>query len=232
MGALVADLLALGVGPCVAGRDVGAARREVAGVLGEQDAAAVVRSAPGRDNRSCGATPRRPRATPRPRPGPGPPPRTSPADWSSRSAPTWPVPMWPVPTPRQPTAIFAFAEGLARSAAYYATVHLYLLALSLPVKIDAQKNPLPAIFLFLLAAGLLWFLVVQARRRDARKARPARGGDSWSRRPPRLLTPRAGEPKWRRAERSASPACTGVAPRSSRARCGSSGCRWATRPGC
>jgi len=64
-------------------------------------------------------------------------------------------------------------------------VHLYLLALSLTVKIDAQKNPLPAILLFLLAAGLLWFLVVQARRRDARKARSGRGGDSWSRRPRR-----------------------------------------------
>jgi hypothetical protein len=64
-------------------------------------------------------------------------------------------------------------------------VHLYLLALSLPVKIDAQKNPLPAVFLFLLAAGLLWFLVVQARRRDARKAGRGRAGDSWSRRPPR-----------------------------------------------
>jgi len=64
-------------------------------------------------------------------------------------------------------------------------VHLYLLALSLPVKIDAQKNPLPAVLLFLLAGGLLWFLVVQARRRDARKARRAHNGDSWSRRPPR-----------------------------------------------
>jgi hypothetical protein len=64
-------------------------------------------------------------------------------------------------------------------------VHLSLLALSLPVKIDAQKDPLPAVFLFLLAAGFLWFLVVQARRRDARKARSGRNGDSWSRRPPR-----------------------------------------------
>ena len=64
-------------------------------------------------------------------------------------------------------------------------MHLSLLALSLPVNIDAQKNPLPALFLFLVAAGLLWFLVVQARRRDARRTGHGRNGTSWSRRPPR-----------------------------------------------
>jgi hypothetical protein len=59
------------------------------------------------------------------------------------------------------------------------------LALSLPINIDAQKNPVPAILLFLLVAALLWFLVSQARRRDARRARQRGGSDSWSRRPPR-----------------------------------------------
>jgi hypothetical protein len=64
-------------------------------------------------------------------------------------------------------------------------MHLYVLALSLPVDIDVQKNPLPAILLFALAAGLLWFAVTQARRRDARRAARSRGSDTWSRRPPR-----------------------------------------------
>jgi hypothetical protein len=55
----------------------------------------------------------------------------------------------------------------------------------LPINIDAQKNPVPAILLFLLAAALLWFLVAQARRRDVRRARQRGGSESWSRRPPR-----------------------------------------------
>ncbi|HTK17263.1 MAG TPA: hypothetical protein VL769_12775 [Acidimicrobiia bacterium] len=61
----------------------------------------------------------------------------------------------------------------------------YLLALSLPVKIDAQKNPVPALLLFAVAAALLWFLIAQARRRDARRAGRGRQSDPWSRRPPR-----------------------------------------------
>ena len=61
----------------------------------------------------------------------------------------------------------------------------YLLALSLPVKIDAQKNPVPAMLLFAVVVGLLWFLVMQARRRDARRAGQGRRSDTWSRRPPR-----------------------------------------------
>ena len=60
----------------------------------------------------------------------------------------------------------------------------YLEAVSLPVKIDAQKDPIPALLLFALACLVLWFLVVQARRRDARRTRGKRT-DSWSRRPPR-----------------------------------------------
>ncbi len=64
-------------------------------------------------------------------------------------------------------------------------MHLVLLALTLPIDIDAQKNPLPAIFFFALAVALLWFLVTQARRRDARRAGQGRGQDTWSRRPPR-----------------------------------------------
>jgi len=62
---------------------------------------------------------------------------------------------------------------------------VYLLAVQLPVKIDAQKNPVPALLLFALAAVLLWFLVAQARRREERKARQGRQRDTWSRRPPR-----------------------------------------------
>ena len=61
----------------------------------------------------------------------------------------------------------------------------YLLALSLPVKIDAQKNPVPAMLLFAVVVALLWFLVMLARRRDARRAGQGRRSDTWSRRPPR-----------------------------------------------
>jgi len=64
-------------------------------------------------------------------------------------------------------------------------MHVYLLALSLPVNIDAQKDPLPALALFAVAVVLLWFLIVQARRRDARRAGSGRRSDTWSRRPPR-----------------------------------------------
>jgi hypothetical protein len=64
-------------------------------------------------------------------------------------------------------------------------MYLCFVALSLPVNIDAQKNPVPALLLFALAAGLLWFAVAQARRRDARRAGQDRRSDTWSRRPPR-----------------------------------------------
>jgi hypothetical protein len=64
-------------------------------------------------------------------------------------------------------------------------MHVYLLALSLPVKIDAQKNPVPALLLFAVVMGLLWFGVTQARRREERRARRGRQSDTWSRRPPR-----------------------------------------------
>ena len=64
-------------------------------------------------------------------------------------------------------------------------MHVYLLALSFPVKIDAQKDPVPALLLFAVAALLLWFLIAQARRRDARRAGRGRRSDTWSRRPPR-----------------------------------------------
>jgi hypothetical protein len=64
-------------------------------------------------------------------------------------------------------------------------IHLHLLAVSLPVKIDVQKDPVPALLLFALAALLLWFLVTLARRRDARRAGQGRRTDTWSRRPPR-----------------------------------------------
>lgn len=61
----------------------------------------------------------------------------------------------------------------------------YLLAVSLPVKIDAQKHPMSAVLLFLVASGLLWFLISQARRREARRDGNAKRSDTWSRRPPR-----------------------------------------------
>jgi hypothetical protein len=64
-------------------------------------------------------------------------------------------------------------------------MHLYLLALSLPVNIDARKNPVPALLLFALVALLLWFAVAQARRREERRARQGGPRDTWSRRPPR-----------------------------------------------
>ena len=60
----------------------------------------------------------------------------------------------------------------------------YLLAVASPVKIDAQKDPIPALLMFAVACMILWFLVAQARRRDARRA-GARRSDTWSRRPPR-----------------------------------------------
>jgi hypothetical protein len=67
----------------------------------------------------------------------------------------------------------------------HAFLSAYLLALALPVKIDAQKHPVPAILLFAVAAGLLWFAIAQARRRDARRTGQGRRSDTWSRRPPR-----------------------------------------------
>ena len=67
----------------------------------------------------------------------------------------------------------------------HAFLSAYLLALALPVKIDAQKHPVPAILLFAVAAAVLWFAITQARRRDARRAGRGRRSDTWSRRPPR-----------------------------------------------
>jgi len=62
----------------------------------------------------------------------------------------------------------------------------YLGAASMPVGIDAQKNPVPALLLFALVCFLLWFLVVQARRRDTRRANRDRDLSGWrSRQPPR-----------------------------------------------
>lgn len=63
----------------------------------------------------------------------------------------------------------------------------YFGAMSLPVGFDAQNNPVPAILLFALVSFALWFLVAQARRRDARRAkRGDRDLSGWrSRQPPR-----------------------------------------------
>jgi hypothetical protein len=49
----------------------------------------------------------------------------------------------------------------------------YLLALSMPIKIDVQRDPAPAIVLVLALGGVLWLLVSFARHRDER--RHARG---------------------------------------------------------
>jgi hypothetical protein len=55
----------------------------------------------------------------------------------------------------------------------------YLEALSLPIRLNAQQNPVPP----LIAAGviftLLWFLVAQARRRDARRTARGRDASGW-----------------------------------------------------
>lgn len=57
----------------------------------------------------------------------------------------------------------------------------------MPIGIDVQRNPVPALLLFAAATVLLWFLVAQARRRDARRSnRGDRDLSGWrSRQPPR-----------------------------------------------
>jgi len=64
----------------------------------------------------------------------------------------------------------------------------YLEALSMPIHIDAQKNPVPAVLIFVAACILLWFLTGLARHRDERRARVrdlSQHTDGRSRRPPR-----------------------------------------------
>jgi uncharacterized integral membrane protein len=52
--------------------------------------------------------------------------------------------------------------------------------------IDAQKNPLPAIFVAAVIGVLLYFLVGAARRREARRTSRGRDLSGWrSRLPPR-----------------------------------------------
>ena len=53
----------------------------------------------------------------------------------------------------------------------------YLGAVLMPVGFDAQQNPIPALLLVALICFLLWFLVGQARRRDARRASRDRDRD-------------------------------------------------------
>ena len=56
----------------------------------------------------------------------------------------------------------------------------------MPIGFDAQQDPVPALLLFALVCLVLWFLVAQARRRDARKANRDRDLSGWrSRQPPR-----------------------------------------------
>ena len=91
----------------------------------------------------------------------------------------------PVPTARS-LGPRAFRQRESGTRVLLSVMHVYLLALWFPVKIDAQQNPVPALLMFALAALLLWFAVTQARRRDARRAAgQGRRTDTWSRRPPR-----------------------------------------------
>jgi hypothetical protein len=55
----------------------------------------------------------------------------------------------------------------------------YLVALSMPINIDAQKHPLSAIFAFAAACLFVWFAVGRAKHRDERRAR-ARNLSQWS----------------------------------------------------
>jgi len=60
----------------------------------------------------------------------------------------------------------------------------YLAAMPL-LHIDAQKDPLPAIFLTVMICVVLYFLVGTARRREARRASRGRDLSGWrSRLPP------------------------------------------------
>ena len=62
----------------------------------------------------------------------------------------------------------------------------YLEALSMPIRIDAQTNPLPAILLFGVVCALLWFAVASARHRETRRAAKEQDLSGWrSRQPPR-----------------------------------------------
>ena len=47
------------------------------------------------------------------------------------------------------------------------------------IGLNAQRDPVPVILLFLLACLVLWFLVAQARRRDARRASKERDLSGW-----------------------------------------------------
>ena len=49
----------------------------------------------------------------------------------------------------------------------------------MPLGFDAQQDPVPALLLFAAVCFVLWFLVVQARRRDARKANRERDLSGW-----------------------------------------------------
>lgn len=64
----------------------------------------------------------------------------------------------------------------------------YLEALSMPIHIDAQTSPIPALVMFTAFCLLVWFGVGLARRRDERRAR-VRDLSQWThggpRRPPR-----------------------------------------------
>jgi hypothetical protein len=61
----------------------------------------------------------------------------------------------------------------------------FLLAVSMPIKIDAQNNPIPPLAIFAASCAILWLLTSQARKRDVRRAR-GRDLTAWrSRQPPR-----------------------------------------------
>jgi len=63
---------------------------------------------------------------------------------------------------------------------------LWYLAASSLLHIDAQKDPLPAIFLVAVVCAVLYLLVGSARRREARRKSRGRDLSGWrSRLPPR-----------------------------------------------
>jgi hypothetical protein len=60
----------------------------------------------------------------------------------------------------------------------------HLDAASMPIAVNFQTSPYPALFLFAVISVLLWFAVGRARRRDERRAR-VRDLVQWRSRPPR-----------------------------------------------
>jgi hypothetical protein len=119
-----------------------------------------------------------PRGAPRRPPAPGRRPRTERADWASRAA------IRSVPTARS-LRPRSFGRREPGPRVLLSAMHVYLSGAVVPGEDRRPEEPVPALLMFALAAGLLWFAIAQARRRDARRAGRGRRSDTWSRRPPR-----------------------------------------------